>query len=1411
MARIAMVHGRSDKMPRRYFNWKLASVCVIALVVLGITAFGLRKWQRGRMAYGALDKGNKAYEKCLWEEAAVNLGRYLAVARDDVPVLIKYADAQLNIRPLKRGNVQQTIAAYRTILRIDKNNTEAALKLVEIYLQMGMPGEAELIASRAIETSQSQELRRMLAVALINQRKFKEAAKELESAIKEHPEQILAYDILGQMIEQRPEDFSQPSQFWFNEAVKNNPSSALAYIIRAGFYIRSNDKAKALTDLEQAENQDLSDASTRLRLAKEFINANVLEKAEEHIAAAKMIEPANQILWQMWAQLALMQDSKTKMLTIAETGLKELSAQPWDFMPVAAELYIQCDELDRASDYISKLREKDIAPATSIFLEGLIANKKGRSNEAVKCWYQAIQLGGNPGRIRLALAAALSRLGDNQSATKQLRTLVSEQPNLFSARVNLARILSETGNWAEAAEQANSARQISPNSFDASLLYVQAQLQLLIENQPAKDSPIWQDIKGYLDTLESSANGALEVKLLQFRLAIQQGNFAGAEALITELKKAHPSQINVAIAEVELLAATEKEDEAVLMLNKIIEGFPGEPKPAEYLSILLARRDERENCVGVVKDALARIEQPPTQRKFCLLLADLYDRWGQQEQEYELLNQFAQKLPNDILIKRRLLRCVQVIRDAEKAQQLVDDIKSLEGEDGWQWRYEQAQVWFAQDNLDSRKAGSLKDQHPQAISLLKENLLANPDDQASRVLLAHGYEQAGQLQLAISTYNEALNCSPHDLRIIVPAVAALYKANEYDRADEILRQADNEKLFHPELKKLELQNYLRRGELNSAGDILENLLANDPNNQSIQLSLALLEIRQNRFAEADELLSKLKLADPNSLPVTVAQIEMNIRQNKAAEAISLCDEIVDKSSRAFAYILRARTLASLGQAERAKEDFEHATTIEPNNAEAWTAKSDFYRSFGQPDKAIESIQKAMELAPDNLIIKKRAISLFLSVSSPDIANQGKSILDNAIALNPQDAELGIYKARSLLDEGTAPAIEQATSILEKLAEEQPKTTDVWGLLAEIALRQGQPTKAMDITLRGLVHRPNDKSLLLLKARSEAIRSPVLAIPTLKALQELEPNDADVAIYLSDTYLAAGESEKAVNLLKTQLTSRNSITEKRKVSIAFAIALYKNDNKAEAEKEFDSLYQSAPDDPGPLLAQVRLLKDDQLWNQLSQLVLQWYQNHPKDTHTPITVAGDLAAIEESQPRETAENILRKILENDSNCTEAMSVLAMLLQTTDRFTESATLYQQILTLQPDNVIAMNNLAWIMCEKQNKHQQALELTQKALMIAPQYIDLIDTRGVAYYRLGEFDKAIQDFTTCINLYPSSTPPYVASSFHLGRAYAGLKQTDTAIKHLNHALDLDSQIGGLSTAELTEVQRLIEELSQGG
>ena len=1385
-------------MPRRYFNWKLAVVLIIGTVVVGGTALGLRNWRLKNSAQKALERGIQEYDANDWRKAAADLGRYISINQNDVDVLTKYADAQLKIRPSSTDNVLQATQAYRIILRTEPNNINAAKQLTQIYFLMGRYGDAELISGRLLENNPDPELGRLHAMSLIKQRKFHDAAGELKKLCAENPKQVLAYEVTGQLAEQHPEEFSEPAVYWFNQAVKNNSSSALAYAVRAGFYRRGKDIKLALADMEKAETQDLSDPAVCLRLASEYINMKIFDKADKMLEKVQQISPASQDLWQLAGQAALMSQSSEKMIEIAQEGLKELSSQPWDFMPLATELYIRSGEFDKASEYISKLKQNNFEQSMVLYLEGLAAEEKGNLLDAAKQWERAIEAGNTSNRLKLELASVFSRLGDTQSAINQLRSLVSANPESFEGQVALAKILAQSGNWTQAQVHAVKAVQLEPGNSEALLLQLQTQMQ--IDGSNSDNTQNLQNANEILAKMESSGVDSIDAGLLQLEIEMQKGNFSMANELINQLKQKYPAEIRVFLAEAELLASRNKTEDAKSVLKQAIKKFPDAIGPVKYLASLLNSQGDKDGCSEVISEALKRIDQPLAQRDLTLLLSAFYTSWGEQAKAYHLLEVSSQKLPEDIPVKRRLLQCEAVYTNSEKAQQVVDEIKKLEGENGWQWRYEQARLWYLSDNF--------KDHYPEIVSLMQKNILSNPDNQSSRMLLAKSYEKAGESQLAISAYREALSRSPDNVQILAVLISALYKIREFDQADELLKRLPKQSMKNPMLQKLQLQNLLRQGQFESASDILKDLVGNDPNNQDAGLTLAMLFIQQDKYAESQQLLSTLKVNNPNSVSVAAAQIQLYLKLNKLQDALDVCDETINNLNNASAYILRAKTYATLNQPQKAIKDFDKAIEIKPGNAEVWMARSDFYSSTGKNEKALSDISKAMSLDSNNEQIRKRKIELLLTSGRPEKVKEGKELIEQALKASPDDTDLLLYKANSLLIEGTSPAMENARQILQKMSRENPELSQTWLMLGEIMLKKNQPGSAMDYASRGLAYKPNDEKLLFLKARAEAVRSPFIAIGTLKELCNLNPDNVEAATLLVNIYVTTGEPAKAVSFLQNELT-KCSLSNKRTFNIILATALYKGGNKTQATKNLDSLLESEPNDPSPLLAQVYLLRDDRLWDELKNKTLTWYKNNPENSHTLSVIAGNIMSVDSGDAKKTAEELLQSVLANKPENSEAIYSLAVLFGMTGRAHEAADMYRKLLDLEPDNIIAINNLSWIMCENMGQPREALELAQKGLKQAPDYIDLIDTRGMAYFRLGLFQKAADDFSKCVEMYPESTSQAASSRFHLAKAYAALKDNSRAIGYLKQVLDAEDQAGGLSDKELAEAKSLLKKLQE--
>ncbi|RKY11528.1 MAG: hypothetical protein DRP65_03980 [Planctomycetota bacterium] len=1381
-------------------NWKLIIVLVISLVVLGVTAYGLRWWNRLHRAEAGLGLGNRAYENAQWLEAAQNLGRYLTVEPDDIGALMKYAQAQLNIIPLKRGNISQAINAYRRVLRIDRTNTEAAIKLINIYIQMNTPGEAELIATQQLENVSNCTIRRMLAKALIEQRKFAEAARQLKVVIEEAPSEVLAYDVMGRLVELRPNDFSVDAEHWFSKAVENNPSSAQAYVIRGAFYLRQGQLNKALADLEQAELYDLSDTSVRLILAGEFVNAGDFERAGSHLEAVYETQPDNVLLWHVWAMLALKAGSTELMQQVASNGLNALGANSLVFMPVAAELFIRSGDFERAAGCITELRKNQISTATVAFLEALMAEQKGQWARAVKHWRQAMQLGRQSEGIQLAMAAALVQMGDTQSAIQRLRTFLNQNEDSYRARLVLAKLFLENRDWAQAAEQARVAVQIKPDSLEGRLVYLQARIQLLARGQMPGGTRMWDNIEADLAKLQQDTGGALVSKLLEVRVALMRRQLDRAKQLADDLKNKSSSNVKVALAQVDVLLARNEIDQAVIELASIIEAFPESATAVKYLVSLLSRQEKFLECQRIITQAIERAANPANRRRLQLMLADIYTASDGPAGACEFLKSVAAQTPDDITLKRRLLDCGQTIDAPDNLQRIIDEIKSIEGPDGWQWRYEQARLWFASDDFN--------EYYPQIISLLKENLLANPDDQYSRRLLAASYERAGESQLALSAYREILNRDPDDIQLIVSTVAAMYKAGEYEQADSLLAQAARQKLSDPRLSKLELYSYVRQGKLDSASNILERFLLEKPDDDGVKFSLALLRMQQNRLDEASEFLNQLLQKNPDSISVTAQLVELNLRRRKGDEALKLCDKMVNRLHSPSAYLLRGRVYARLRQMALARADMEEAARMEPDALRTLVFKSRIHQSMGELTEAVRTIRKAAAIAPQDYQVLKQAALTLLESRDQQTKRQGREFLDKALALNPNDTQLQLYKAQVLLSEAIAPSVDQAVSILTEITQRQPKVPQAWAMLVDIYLQDGEPAQAMDSALRGLAYLPSDKLLMLAKARCETATSPVLAIPTLKGLLDSYPDDVDVVIPLADTYVVTGRYPEAIELLKSRLASAKA-ADAKKINIALAAALYESGEIDLAEQKFAMLYEEQPDDSAAILAHARILKKNRRWEELAAKIIAWYKSHPKDTTTLLSATESLATSQENGARQAAESILRAVIDIDPDCVDALSSLGVLLHMSGNSADAARFYEKVLELDPDRITALNNLAWILCAEQGQCQRSLELVKRGLAQNPDYVDLIDTRGIVYYHLGRYDKAVEDFTKCIKLYRRRAPAIVGSHFRLAKALRKLERNSEAVTNLKKSLELSEQIGGLTPENKAQARQLLTELSE--
>jgi Flp pilus assembly protein TadD len=116
------------------------------------------------------------------------------------------------------------------------------------------------------------------------------------------------------------------------------------------------------------------------------------------------------------------------------------------------------------------------------------------------------------------------------------------------------------------------------------------------------------------------------------------------------------------------------------------------------------------------------------------------------------------------------------------------------------------------------------------------------------------------------------------------------------------------------------------------------------------------------------------------------------------------------------------------------------------------------------------------------------------------------------------------------------------------------------------------------------------------------------------------------------------------------------------------------------------------------------------------------------------------------------------------------------------EAEAIYQKILTLEPENPLAANNLAYLLLEHGGSPSVALTMAQTARKGLPNLPNAADTLGWAYYANGGYTVAAPLLEEAVK----ATPNNQAYRYHLGMIYQKLNDATRAKSELEKAIALN-------------------------
>jgi Flp pilus assembly protein TadD len=147
---------------------------------------------------------------------------------------------------------------------------------------------------------------------------------------------------------------------------------------------------------------------------------------------------------------------------------------------------------------------------------------------------------------------------------------------------------------------------------------------------------------------------------------------------------------------------------------------------------------------------------------------------------------------------------------------------------------------------------------------------------------------------------------------------------------------------------------------------------------------------------------------------------------------------------------------------------------------------------------------------------------------------------------------------------------------------------------------------------------------------------------------------------------------------------------------------------------------------------------------------------------------------------------------------LSTLALALDNSGRRTEARGVYEAALKYDPNNAMALNNLAFLLADSGGDLDQALTMAQKAKQLLPNVPDVSDTLGLIYLRKNLSDNAVDIFKDLVSKQPNASTFH----YHLGMAFSQKGDKPKALLELQHALKDNP-----SKEEKEKIQQLMNRL----
>jgi len=595
------------------------------------------------------------------------------------------------------------------------------------------------------------------------------------------------------------------------------------------------------------------------------------------------------------------------------------------------------------------------------------------------------------------------------------------------------------------------------------------------------------------------------------------------------------------------------------------------------------------------------------------------------------------------------------------------------------------------------------------------------------------------LGIAITEYRKSLTKKPGDPVLTLALGRTLVLDGESDEAENLFKgliQKDKKNFAaYDELYRI----YASERKLPQAEAILKDAVQADLKNPNSRLKLAQYYLAVNKRDDLLKLLDAMK-SDLKTFPRAYFFAgDFFLRVGQIDEAVKQYEQGISKDSSNKIDYLKHEVEAYVrgGKADLAFQKNEQILKLDSKDPEARGLKATFLLDKGDVNTALAELQSVVTAKPSNFVAR---FNLGRAHFARGEYAEAKQEFEKVIEIRPDylPARLAVTQI-ALLQNDYEAAVKQSDAIL-KIFPNSPQGQVMKAAALQRQQRFGEARILLESVLAKQPKQP--ETLLELGVLDLNEKKYKEAEAMFRRAWEANPTNIKGLLGIAEALLQQGQRDQAVQLVAGEVA--------------------KNPSRLDMLRELGNI-------------QMRASKYDDAIATFNKVFSQ--TKEPKLQADILTRIGETLA-RRGDLQKSIES-LEKARQLDIGNGSLPTNIAMMLEVQGKTSDARKYYDLAVKADPNNAIALNNLAYLITETNGDLDLALTYAQRAKQRLPKFAEISDTLGWIYLKKNLTDNSIDTFKNLVVAAPQNSTFH----YHYAMALAQKGQKDLAIKECTAAL----------------------------